>query len=37
MPYLMQIKGWPEKKAKSSLVFNSKDAEIYDLMFQMEM
>ena len=36
MPYLMDIKGWPEKKAKKSLVFNSKDAEIYDLMTQME-
>ena len=37
MPYLMQVKGWPEKKARRSLVFNSKDAEIYDLMTQMEM
>lgn len=36
IPYLTSIKGWSEARARSRLVFNSKDAEIYDLMTQME-
>ena len=36
IPYLVQYKGWTEEYAKSRLAFNSKDAEIYDLMIQME-
>ena len=36
VPYLVQKKGWDENYARKKAVFNSKDAEIYDLMSQME-
>lgn len=36
VPYLVQFKGWSETYAKRRQVFNSKDAEIYDLMSQLE-
>lgn len=36
LPYLTTVKNWEMSRAKGRLVFNSKDAEIYDLMSQME-
>ena len=36
VPYLKEYKSWSERKAAQSRVFNSKDAEIYDLMNQLK-
>lgn len=38
LPYLIQVKGWADNnQTRRARVFNSKDAEIYDLMTQMEL